>query len=79
MTAKECDTRDARVIDSIQSVLRVHKQLCRYTTALQVSIENATIVLRGELPTFALRAELIPAVRQAGVLSQVSNCVQVAG
>jgi hypothetical protein len=79
MTTQECDTRDKRMIDNIQSVLSVHERLRQYAAALQVSIENATIVLRGELPTIDLKAELIPAVRRAGVLSQVCDCVKVAG
>jgi hypothetical protein len=79
MTTQECESRDKRMIEKIQSVLGVHNQLRQYAAALQVSIENATIVLRGELPSPSLKAELIPAVRQAGVLSQVCNCVRVAG
>lgn len=78
MTTKECDSRDKRTIRNIESVLGVHDHLRQYATALQVTIENATIVLRGELPSGALKAELIPAVRQAGVLCQVCNCVRVA-
>ena len=78
MTTNECDSRDKRMIDNIRTVLGVHRQLRQYAAAVQVTIENATIVLRGELPSPALKAELVPAVRQAGVLSQVCNCVRVA-
>ena len=78
MTTKEHERRNRRMIDSIQAMFQVHEQLRQYAAALQVSIENATIVLRGEVPSVDLRAELVPAVRQAGVLSQVSNCVEVA-
>ena len=79
MTIQECNTRDKRMIDNIQSVLRVHEQLRQYAAALQVSIENATIVLRGELPSVALKSQLVPAVRRAGVLDRVCNDVRVAG
>ncbi len=79
MTTKECVSRDRRIIERIQSVFRVHGKLCHYAAALQVTIENATIIVSGELPSTALKAELVPAVRQAGVLSQVCDCVQVAG
>jgi hypothetical protein len=66
------------MINNIQAMFRVHEQLRQYATALQVSIENATIVLRGTVPSVDLKAELVPAVRRAGVLGQVSNCVDVA-
>ncbi|MFK8112432.1 MAG: hypothetical protein AB8B91_09525 [Rubripirellula sp.] len=77
MTTKESTSREMLTIAKIESVLRVHEQLRQYATALQISIENAAIVLRGELPSLALRAELIPAVRRAGVLGQVNVCVDV--
>ncbi|NND96490.1 MAG: hypothetical protein HKN47_04070 [Pirellulaceae bacterium] len=76
MMQKRC-SRDLRVIERIQTVLKVHEQLRQYATAVQVSIENTVIVLRGELPSRDLKQALVPAVRQAGVLGQVSNCVQV--
>ena len=78
MTLKECNSRDRRIVDSIQTMFRVNQALKNYVAELDVSIENATIVLRGELPNRALKAELIPAVRRAGVLSQVNNFVRVA-
>lgn len=79
MTTAECNSRDRRLVHNIQSVFRVHEQLRQHAAALQISIENATVVLRGELPTPALVNELIPAVRRAGVLGRVSNHVQVVG
>lgn len=77
MTTAECNSRDRRMVRNIQSVLRVHDQLRQHAAKLQVSIENATIVLSGELPEPALVAELVPAVRRAGVLARVCNRVQV--
>ena len=77
MTTQECNVRDNRIVAKIESVLRVHQQLQQYTAALQVSIENAVIVLRGELPSSNLKSQLVPAVRQAGVLARVDDCVQV--
>ncbi len=77
MTTQECDTRDKRTIENIESMLRVHKQLGEHADSLEVSIEDAAIVVRGELPSDRLKSELIPAVRQAGVLDKVCNCVQV--
>ena len=78
MTTKEHECQKSRMIGNIQAMFRVHEQLRQYAAAVQVSIEDATIVLRGEVPSVVLKAELVPAVRRAGVLSQVSNLVQVA-
>ncbi len=78
MTKQEHEFQNRRIINNIQAMFGVHEQLRQYAAALQVSIENATIVLRGEVPSVDLKAELVPAVRRAGVLSQVSNCVEVA-
>ena len=77
MTVKEKMSHDNRIIGNIQSVLRVHAQLRQYATTVQVSIENTAIVLRGHLPSPALKQALIPAIRQAGVLAKISNEVHV--
>lgn len=78
MTTKEHECQNNRVINNIQAIFNVHGQLRQYAAALQISIENATIVLRGEVPSVDVKAELVPAVRRAGVLSRVANCVNVA-
>ncbi len=77
MTTQECSARDSRTIANIESVIRVHHQLRQYAAALQVTIENAVIVVRGELPSNQLKSRLIPAVRQAGVLARVEDFVEV--
>ncbi len=77
MTTEEIDCRNARMIENIRTVFRVHDRLSGYASAVQVSIENAAIVLRGQLPSADLRSDLVPAIRQAGVLGQVSNHVMV--
>ncbi len=51
MTKKEHEFQNRRIINNIQAMFRVHEQLRQYAAALQVSIENATIVLRGEVPS----------------------------
>ena len=78
MTTQEHESKNSRMIHSIQAMFHVHEQLQQYAAALQVSVENAKIVLTGEVPSVDLKAQLIPAVRRAGVLSQVSNRVHVA-
>ena len=79
MTVQERISRDNRVIRKVRTMLGVHDQLRQYASAVQVSIENTAIVLRGHLPTAALKQALVPAIRQAGVLGRVSNEVRVSG
>ena len=71
-------SRESRILERIQLIFNVHEQLQQYATAVQVSIENTVIVLRGELPSADLKQALVPAVRQAGVLGKIQNAVQVA-
>ncbi len=78
MTIQECDSRDRRMVDNIRFVFQCNPILHQYAAALQVSIENAAVVLRGELPRADLKDLLVPAVRQAGVLNRVSDFVRVA-
>jgi hypothetical protein len=78
MTTIESKKRDRRLIYTIESVSSVNELLAQYTAVLQITIENATIVLRGELPSSAHKNQLIPAIRQAGVLNRVSDHVRVA-
>ena len=77
MTTKESQSRDRRIVERIMAVLRVHRRLRQYAEMLSVTFENAAVILRGELPSPDLKDELIPAIRQAGVLCQVFNRVQV--
>ena len=77
MTTQECDSRDRRLVDNILFVLQGSPLLRDYATTLQVSIEDTSVVLRGELPREELKALLVPAVRQAGVLNRVTDCVVV--
>ena len=78
MTTQECDSRDRRIVENIRTMLQTSPTLRQHATLLEVSIENSAIVIRGNLPSAAMKAELVPAIRQAGVLSQINNCVLVA-
>ncbi len=78
MTTQECSSRDRRMVDNIRFVFQVHPLLQQYATELQVSIENSSVVLRGQLPSPDLKAQLVPSVRQAGVLYRVTDCVRIA-
>ena len=69
--------RDTNLLQRIDAVLCAHHTLAPHRPAVRVSIEDARIVLRGNLPSAALKQELVPAIRLAGVLGQVCNCVEV--
>lgn len=69
--------QEIRTVSQIQSVISVHAELKQYATLVQVTIENAVIMLRGTLPSVDLKKALVPCVRQAGALGQVCNCVKV--
>ncbi|MGI9472720.1 MAG: hypothetical protein ACR2NZ_14375 [Rubripirellula sp.] len=77
MTSKEANARDKRTIYSIKSVFRVNTFLRQCIGAVQISIESSTIVLRGELPSSTHKAQLIPAIRQAGVLARICDQVRI--
>jgi hypothetical protein len=77
MTTKESRSRDSRTVQCIESMFRVHQRLRQYASTLQISIEDAAIVLRGKLPSGDLKADLLPAIRQAGFLGQVCDRVEV--
>jgi hypothetical protein len=78
MTLQEANARDARTIYNIKSIFRVNQLLRQCIGGVQITIENSTIVLRGKLPSSTHKAQLLPAIRQAGVLARVANEVHVA-
>ena len=77
MTTQEFVNRDQQGLHNIRSVVAVHHQLRLYAAELQFTVEQAAIVIRGELPTVELKDEVIPTVRRAGVLNRVQDCVLV--
>lgn len=70
--------RKNQVIRNVHAMLAVHSQLRAFVEAIQVTIEHRAVVLRGRLPSKQLKDQLIPAVRQSGVLWKVNNQVDVA-
>ena len=76
-TIQMLDSRGARMIRRIDAVLCAHHDLCNHRVDLKISMEGSRIVLRGHLPSVALKQALLPAIRQAGVLGQVCNCVEI--
>lgn len=76
-TTQNLDSRCLQMIRRIDTVLCAHHELSHHRTDLEISMEGSRIVLRGQLPTVALKQALLPAIRRAGVLSQVCNCVEI--
>ncbi len=77
MTIQECEIRDNRFLQNIRSVLAVHDDLRDYAAEILVTIEDASVVIRGRLPSSDLKSEVIISIRRAGVLSRVCDLVQV--
>jgi hypothetical protein len=67
----------SRMIERIHPVLDAHQELSAHLESIQITVEGSRIVLRGHLPTVALKQALVPAIRQAGVLGQICNCVEI--
>jgi hypothetical protein len=76
-TTNAADSHAARMIRRIDTVLCAHHDLCNHRVDLKFSMEGSRIVVRGQLPSVALKQALVPAIRQAGVLDQVCNCVEI--
>ena len=68
--------REFQTIRRIDSVLDADKDLESHRMDIRITIENAQIMLRGHLPTPAMRQKLVQVIRQAGVMGQICNCVQ---
>lgn len=69
--------QNQHTIDRIDTVLQANPELLDHLGNLEISMEGSRIVLRGHLPSVALKQALVPAIRQAGVLGQVCNCVEI--
>ncbi|MEO9591405.1 hypothetical protein [Rhodopirellula bahusiensis] len=74
-TQSECQV--SRTLQRIESMLSEHEALGSHAGGLEISVHESTIVLDGELPNAELRKQLVPLIRQAGVLWQVENNVAV--
>lgn len=71
------DSRISQTIHRIDAVLCAHQDLYEHRNEIEISVEGPRIVLRGHLPSVALKQALVPAIRQAGVLGQVCNFVEI--
>ena len=68
---------EAQLIERIRSSFLGNQLINRHAESVQVSVEKSAIVLSGHLPSPDLKQQLIPAIRQAGILRQVCNLVRV--
>lgn len=77
MTSHEQSRRNHQRINNIGSVFCVHHYLKHWVESLDIQLSNSRVVLQGEFPTATHRNALVPAIRQAGVLSEVVNRIQI--
>ncbi|MDB4339183.1 hypothetical protein OAA19_03630, partial [Rubripirellula sp.] len=70
-------SRDQRQVEKIIFLVQADPVLQPHAPNVQVTIEDATVALRGELPNHSAKNALFLAVRQAGVLDQISDYVRV--
>ena len=78
MTVIECEKRDRRTREKILSIFRSDTSLRDHVESIDIGIEHSRIVLSGELPSGHLIQQLVPAIRRAGVLSQIAIRINVA-
>ncbi|MFG0264921.1 MAG: hypothetical protein ACF8AM_07165 [Rhodopirellula sp. JB055] len=74
-TQSECQVQ--RTLQRIEGMFQEHESLGRYASQLKISVHESTILLDGTLPSAKLRQQLVPAIRQAGVLWRIDNHVAV--
>ncbi|WP_430453286.1 hypothetical protein [Rhodopirellula europaea] len=77
LEATQAECQVSRTLQRIESVLAEHEALSPYASDVDVSVYESTIVLEGTLPTAELQKQLIPSIRQAGVLWRIKNNVAV--
>lgn len=77
MTTTEIAARDDRTRQRILHVLRNDRMLHRHASSIRVDVTDSRVVLTGALPASTLVEQLVPAIRRAGVLSQVTNQVRI--
>ena len=68
---------ETKLIERIRSIFDDNQHINDYVERLEVSVDKTLIILHGDLPTADLKQQLVPAIRQAGILWQVCNLVHV--
>jgi hypothetical protein len=77
MTLAEAVSRDRQTLRRIECVLRTDENLADFAQDLQIRIESSVIVVGGQLPNERLCEAIVPMIRRAGVLEQISNEVTI--
>lgn len=78
MTTSEAQTRAQQTLEKIEKMFANHDRLRNHVGSVAIAIEASQIVLTGQLPDAQLVDELVPTIRQAGVLCRVDNRVRQA-
>ena len=68
---------ETQLIERIRSIFVGNQQINHFVEDIVVSVDKNSIVINGNLPSAELKQQLVPAIRQAGILWQVCNQVQV--
>jgi hypothetical protein len=77
MTSSESASRDRQTLQRIEYVLRTDQNLADFAPDLQIRIESSVVVVGGQLPSNQLCQAIVPMIRRAGVLEQISNEVTI--
>jgi hypothetical protein len=77
MTSSESACRDRQTLQRIEYVLRTDHNLADFAHDLQIRIESSVVVVGGQLPSNQLCQAIVPMIRRAGVLEQISNEVTI--
>ena len=77
MTSRERSKRNLLRIHCIDTVLDTHHLLKPWAHSLDIQLATSCIIIEGQVPSQTHRDALVPAIRQAGVLAEVVNRVQV--
>ncbi|WP_236696786.1 hypothetical protein [Rhodopirellula islandica] len=74
-TQSECQVQ--RTLQRIEGMFQEHESLGRHASKLKITVQESKVVLGGTLPSLELRRQLVPSIRQAGVLWRIDNNVAV--
>ena len=78
MTAREFQCRQQQLLRRLQTTIQTHETLAQCDD-IRFEFVGDGITVDGSVPTENHRGEVIPMVRQAGVLCRVENRVRIAG
>ena len=77
MTSRERSQRNPLRIHCIDTVLAAYHLRKPWANSLDIQLASSCVSIEGRVPSHIHRDALLPAIRQAGVLAEVANRVQV--